>query len=78
MKKLTRTTTLKKRRIALRLSQGDLALKVGVAVSSIGGYERGENPLSEEIAGKIAQALDCQVGLLYKSHKKLKNKLVAK
>ncbi len=78
MKKLTRITTLKKRRIALRFSQSDLATKVGVAISSIGGYERGDNPLSMSTALKISDAIDCPIGQLFRPHKKLKGKWIAK
>jgi transcriptional regulator with XRE-family HTH domain len=78
MKKITRITLLKKRRVALGLAQRDLAEKVGLAVSSIGGYERGENPLSGEVSSKLAEALDTQRESLFSPHKKLKNKWVAK
>lgn len=78
MKKLSKITVLKKRRIALGLSQKDLATKVGVAVSSIGGYERGENPLSGELVGKISQELNTPKEALFSPHKKLKGKWLAK
>jgi transcriptional regulator with XRE-family HTH domain len=47
-------------------------------VSSIGGYERGENPLSEDMAVKLAQALGVSKDALFVAHKKLKNKWFAK
>jgi transcriptional regulator with XRE-family HTH domain len=78
MKKLSKLTFLKKRRITLGLAQKDLADKIGVAVSSIGGYERGENPLSEDMAVKLAQALGASKDALFVAHKKLKNKWFAK
>lgn len=78
MKKLHKTTVLKKRRIAYKLSQGDLAAKVGVAVSSIGGYERGENPISSETANHIARSLESTTESLFKPHPKLKGKYIAK
>jgi transcriptional regulator with XRE-family HTH domain len=78
MKKLHKTTVLKKRRIDHKLSQGDLAAKVGVAISSIGGYERGENPLTIETAKYIAQALETTPESLFKPHPKLKGKYIAK
>jgi transcriptional regulator with XRE-family HTH domain len=78
MKKLHKTTILKRRRIALKLSQGELAAKIGVAVSSIGGYERGENPISAQAALFISQALDTKIETLFKNHPKLKGKYIAK
>lgn len=78
MKKLHKTTVLKKRRIALKLSQGDLAAKVGVAVSSIGGYERAENPITEKVADYLSDALSTDKKVLFKPHPKLKGKLIAK
>ncbi len=78
MKKITKITMLKKRRIALGQGQKDLADKVSLAVSSIGGYERGENPIPTETANKLAEALSCQVNELFKPHKKFKGKWVAK
>ena len=78
MKKIAKITILKKRRISLGLGQRDLALKVGLAVSSIGGYERGENPIATETVNKLAEALDCQVSELFCPHKKFKGKWLAK
>ena len=78
MKKITRITALKKRRISLGMAQKDLADKVGLATSSIGGYERGENPLSDVIASKLSEALQTQKESLFSPHKKLKNKWIAK
>lgn len=78
MKKLSKLTTMKKKRITQGWCQRTLAEKVGVAVSSIGGYERGENPLSDEIASKISELLNCQKGQLFMQPRKLKNKWLAK
>ena len=78
MKKLSKLTLLKKRRVTLGLAQKDLADKIGVAVSSIGGYERGENPLSEDVALKLSQALGVSKEALFLPHKKLKNRWIAK
>jgi transcriptional regulator with XRE-family HTH domain len=78
MKKLSKITVLKKQRISLGFSQKELASKVGVAVSSIGGYERGENPLCDEISFKISQELKTTRDGLFSPHKKLKGKWIAK
>jgi transcriptional regulator with XRE-family HTH domain len=78
MKKIVKLTEIRKRRISLGLSQGDLATRIGVAVSSIGGYERAENPLSSVTASKMSRELGVPVSELFVPHKIFKNKLIAK
>lgn len=53
--------TLRKDR---KLSQGDLAIKVGVHANLIGRYERGEAIPSVEIAAKIASELNVSLDYL--------------
>jgi transcriptional regulator with XRE-family HTH domain len=59
-----RLTTLRKDH---KLSQGDLAIKVGIHANLIGRYERGEAIPSVEVAAKIAAelatSLDYLIGL---------------
>lgn len=78
MKKLVKITTMKKRRIETGYSQSELAGKIGVAVSSVGGYERGENPITFSVAQKIGVELKLPLEKLFKPHKKLKNKFIAR
>lgn len=78
MKKLVKITAMKKRRIEAGYSQGYLAEKIGSAISSVGGYERGENPLDIEISKKISQELAFSFEKLFKPHRKLKNKFIAR
>lgn len=78
MKKLHKITVLKKRRVELGLSQATLGAKVGVAVSSIGGYERGENPISSEMVSLLSNTLETTQDKLFRKHPKLKNKFIAK
>lgn len=78
MKKIVKITNMRKKRIELKLSQSDLASKLGLAVSSIGGYERGDNPLDEAIAQRLSKILEADVNSLFLAHKKLKGKFLAK
>jgi transcriptional regulator with XRE-family HTH domain len=78
MKKIVKITNMRKKRIELKLSQSDLASKLGLAVSSIGGYERGDNPLDESIAQRLSKVLETDVKSLFLAHKKLKGKFLAK
>lgn len=78
MKKIVTITNMKKKRIELKMSQGDLAAKVGLALSSIGGYERGDNPMDEVIAKKLSSILKDDISSLFAAHKKLKGKFFAK
>lgn len=78
MKKISKITRLRRQRIALNMSQRELGEKVGVATSSIGGYERGENPLSRSMAIKMAEALGLSLEALFSPHKSLKDKFIAK
>jgi transcriptional regulator with XRE-family HTH domain len=73
MKRILRVTKLKKRRIELGLSQEVLGARVGLAISSIGGYERGENPVPYERALKLCEALGLEMGDLFRPCKKTKN-----
>ncbi len=59
--KSNRLTTLRKDN---KLSQGDLAVKVGVHSNLIGRYERGEAIPSVEIAAKIANELNTSLDYL--------------
>jgi transcriptional regulator with XRE-family HTH domain len=78
MKKIAKVTIIKKRRISLGFSQKALADKVKLAISSIGGFERGENPISDEIANELSIVLGMKKESLFIPHKKLKNKWIAK
>lgn len=77
MKKIAKLTRMKKLRITLKLTQAEMASKVGVAISSIGGYERGENPLDKPMVDKISEILGKDVKDLFVPHKKLKDKFLA-
>jgi transcriptional regulator with XRE-family HTH domain len=48
------------RRAILRMTQADLARRVGVTRSYISMLENGERPLTEELLQRIAAALDCK------------------
>lgn len=78
MKKLHKITKLKRRRVEMGISQAILGTKVGVAVSSIGGYERGENPVSAAMVNLLCQALESSQERLFRKHPKLTNKYIAK
>jgi transcriptional regulator with XRE-family HTH domain len=69
MKKLIKITEMKKKRISLGLTQNFLADQLGVAVSSIGGYERGDNPVPSDIGEKIAIILESSPQKLFKNKK---------
>lgn len=78
MKKIVKVTKMRKKRISLKLSQAELASKLGLATSSIGGYERGDNPLDEKVAQSLSRILESDINGLFSPHKKLKGKFVAK
>ena len=48
------------RRAVLRMTQTELARRIGVTRSYISMLENGERPLTEELRQKIAAALDCK------------------
>lgn len=69
MKKIVKITQMKKKRIELGLSQSDLAKVLKVATSTIGGYERGDNPVKAECQDKIAQVLKTSKSEIFKNSK---------
>jgi transcriptional regulator with XRE-family HTH domain len=69
MKKLIKVTEMKKKRISEGLTQGDLAKQLGVAVSSIGGYERGDNPVPSDVAERLSDILKTPPQKLFKNNK---------
>jgi|688.fasta_scaffold1199949_2 transcriptional regulator with XRE-family HTH domain len=78
MKKISKVTRMKKQRLKLGLSQGNLAKVIGVATSSIGGYERGENPISLKHCEDISRVLETDKSILFAPHKSLKQKFIAR
>ena len=78
MIKIPKITTLKVMRIQHGMTQSDLAGKLNVATSSIGGFERGENPIRKEMAEKIATILGEDLSTIFNKHKRLKDKYVAR
>jgi DNA-binding XRE family transcriptional regulator len=52
-----RPTRIGERRIKARISQGEIAAKVGLSPSTYGDIERGKRPVKKEIAIKIAEVL---------------------
>lgn len=54
-------------RATARLSQEELAKKSGVGLSSIKGYENGENVMSLENAAKLANTFGVNISDLVKS-----------
>ncbi len=48
------------RRAVLRMTQTELARRIGVTRSYISMLENGERPLTDELRQKIAAALDCK------------------
>ena len=48
------------RRAILRMTQADLARRLGLARSYISMLENGERPLNDELLQRIAAALDCK------------------
>lgn len=48
------------RRAVLRMTQADLARRLGLARSYISMLENGERPLNDELLQRIAAALDCK------------------
>jgi transcriptional regulator with XRE-family HTH domain len=48
------------RRAILRMTQADLARRLGLARSYISMLENGERPLNDELLLRIAAALDCK------------------
>lgn len=68
---------MKVRRITMGLSQEYIASKLGMAISSVGGIERGDNPAQREAAERIAAMLGSPVSGLFRPHKKLKNRFMA-
>lgn len=57
---------LRERRKEKKLSQRNLADKIGVAYQYIGKIERGEVNPGLDIMEKLAEALDCELRLLLK------------
>ena len=48
------------RRAVLRMTQTELARRIGVTRSYISMLENGERPLTDELLQKVAAALDCK------------------
>ena len=48
------------RRAILRMTQADLARRLGLARSYISMLETGERPLNDELLERIAEALNCK------------------
>ena len=48
------------RRTVLRMTQADLARRLGLARSYISMLETGERPLNDELLERIAEALKCK------------------
>jgi transcriptional regulator with XRE-family HTH domain len=48
------------RRAILRMTQADLARRLGLARSYISMLENGERPLNDELLERIAEALNCK------------------
>lgn len=49
---------IKQRRVALGMSQEDLAFKIGTSQKQISRYERGQNDPTGDVLGKLAYALN--------------------
>jgi transcriptional regulator with XRE-family HTH domain len=68
MKKIIKITEMKKRRIQLGISQSSMAGSLGLATSTVGGYERGDNPVSKKSQERISSILKCSVEKLFKNN----------
>ena len=49
-------------RASRRLTESDLAVKVGIGIAELQKYEKGEAEPNTALLGKIAEALDVTVG----------------
>lgn len=78
MKRITKLTLIKKRRIDMKLTQQFVGSQLGVATSSVGGFERGDNPISSEIAEKLSKLLLWPKDKLFSPHPKLAKRYIAK
>ena len=78
MKHLKAPTFMKKRRITMNITQEFIASELDMAISSVGGIERGDNPAKKAIADKIASILNTPISTLFKPHATLDNKFVAR
>ena len=68
MKKIVKITEMKRRRVELGISQAIMATSLDLAISTIGGYERGENPVSKKAQEKIASILKLSKEKLFKNN----------
>jgi transcriptional regulator with XRE-family HTH domain len=78
MKHLKQPTFMKKRRIAMSITQESIASDLEMAISSIGGIERGDNPAKKGTADKIAEILNAPFSTVFKPHSKLTNRFIAR
>ena len=76
MKKLRPPSNMKVRRITMGLSQEYIASKLGMAISSVGGIERGDNPAQKDVAERVAGILGTKVSTIFKPHPTLKERFV--
>lgn len=56
---------LRERRRELGMSQGELALRLGVTAAAVSNYESGQNAVREEVLLKMFQVLDVDPNYLY-------------
>ena len=78
MKHLKQHTMMKKRRISMGITQELIASELDMAISSIGGIERGTNPAKRVIADKISNILTTPLNTLFKPHPKLSDRFIAR
>jgi transcriptional regulator with XRE-family HTH domain len=82
MKKLIKVTELKKRRINAGITQSMLGQLIGdkkpLSTATIGGYERGDNPISKKATQAISKALKAPAEKLFKKHPTMKDRYIAK
>lgn len=78
MKHFRQPSEMKKRRITMGITQESIAKRLNMAISSVGGIERGENPAQKEAAEKIAEMLQTNTTHLFKNHTYLKNRFIVR
>lgn len=62
----------------MSITQESIASGLEMAISSIGGIERGDNPAKKGVADKIAEILNAPFSTVFKPHLKLTNRFTAR
>ena len=60
---------LRERRKELKLTQSELATKIGISTSFYANIERGNRFVSLEVLNRLANALNISIGRLFEKHK---------